>query len=214
MELSTPPPSGWNKIARKLGYTMAVVLGLLIIVFSVFAQRDIPIATMQLKYGNTSSKYMPLMGMQVHYRDEGNKLDSLPIILLHGTSSSLNTWDSVVCYLKSKRRVISLDLPAFGLTGPAPIEKYSFQYYSTFLDSFCYQLKINNCEVAGNSLGGGIAWHFALDFPNRVKKLVLIDAVGFPKKNEVLTYHNYAFTIEAFENKRIKQIKLSILPKA
>ena len=37
---------------------------------------------------------------------------------------------------------------------------------------------------------------------------------GFPKKNEVLTYHNYAFTIEAFENKRIKQIKLSILPKA
>ena len=37
---------------------------------------------------------------------------------------------------------------------------------------------------------------------------------GFPKKNEVLTYHNYAFTIEAFENKRIKQIKLSILPNA
>jgi gliding motility-associated protein GldE len=37
---------------------------------------------------------------------------------------------------------------------------------------------------------------------------------GFPKKNEVLSYHNYAFTIEAFENKRIKQIKLSILPKA
>ena len=37
---------------------------------------------------------------------------------------------------------------------------------------------------------------------------------GFPKKNEVLTYHNYAFTIEAFENKRIKQIKLSILPRA
>ena len=37
---------------------------------------------------------------------------------------------------------------------------------------------------------------------------------GFPKKNEVLTYHNYAFTIEAFENKRIKQIKLSIRPKA
>ena len=36
---------------------------------------------------------------------------------------------------------------------------------------------------------------------------------GFPKKNEVLTYLNYVFTIEAFENKRIKQIKLSILPK-
>lgn len=35
---------------------------------------------------------------------------------------------------------------------------------------------------------------------------------GFPKKNEIITYHNYAFTIEAFENKRIKQIKLSILP--
>ncbi len=173
-----------KKILKFLGYTICIVFLVLFISFLLIAEKDLPIEKLQPKYANQESHFLSMMGMQVHYRDEGNKQDSLPIILLHGTSSSLNTWDSVVYYLKNKRRVISLDLPAFGLTGPAPIEKYSFQYYSTFLDSFCYRLNLKNCAVAGNSLGGGIAWHFALDFPKRVKKLVLIDAVGFPKKNE------------------------------
>jgi pimeloyl-ACP methyl ester carboxylesterase len=58
------------------------------------------------------------MGMKVHYRDEGVANDTLPLILLHGMSSSLNTWDSVVIALKPHKRVISLDLPGFALTGP------------------------------------------------------------------------------------------------
>ena len=187
MDLSTPPPSGWNKIARKLGYTMAVVLGLLIIVFSVFAQRDIPIATMQLKYGNTSSKYMPLMGMQVHYRSLGDSNDHNPLVFIHGTSSSLHTWDSLTTLLLKQmphKRIISMDLPAFGLTGPSPENNYVAPYYPNFIDSFLSALHINKCILGGNSLGGSIAWQYAVAHPQKVSQLILLDAGGYPLKNE------------------------------
>lgn len=187
MDLSTPPPSGWNTIARKLGYTMAVVLGLLIIVFSVFAQRDIPIATMQLKYGNASSKYMPLMGMQVHYRSVGDSNDHNPLVFIHGTSSSLHTWDSLTTLLLKKmphKRIISMDLPAFGLTGPSPENNYIAPYYPNFIDSFLSALHINKCILGGNSLGGSIAWQYAVVHPQKVSQLILLDAVGYPLKNE------------------------------
>ena len=60
-----------NKIKRSLGYSVLSILVLLIVVFTVYGQRDIPVEKIKAKYGNTASKYMPLMGMQVHYRDEG-----------------------------------------------------------------------------------------------------------------------------------------------
>jgi pimeloyl-ACP methyl ester carboxylesterase len=148
------------------------------------AQKDIPREQLKSKYAKNPSQFMPLMGMQVHYRDEGNKLDSTPILLIHGTSSSLNTWDSLISYLPSNKRIIRLDMPAFGLTGPSPENKYSYKFYSDFLNAFLNQLEVKHSIIAGNSLGGGIAWHFALDYPHRVSQLILIDASGYPKKDE------------------------------
>lgn len=121
--------------------------------------------------------------MQVHYRDEGDPKDSVPLVLLHGMSSSLNTWDSVVLFMKDKKRLISIDLPAFGLTGPNPENEYSFAYYNRFLDSFFLQLNIKHCMIAGNSLGGAIAWEYTAANAGRVDKLILIDAAGYPSKN-------------------------------
>jgi pimeloyl-ACP methyl ester carboxylesterase len=127
---------------------------------------------------------MPIMGMKVHYRDEGVATDTLPLILLHGMSSSLNTWDSVVIALKPHKRVISLDLPGFALTGPSPENAYNFTYYSKFIDSFATRLKIKRFILAGNSMGGAISWNYALSSPSRLAKMILIDAAGYPKKEE------------------------------
>ncbi|MFN5034297.1 MAG: alpha/beta fold hydrolase, partial [Bacteroidota bacterium] len=125
-----------------------------------------------------------ILGMQVHYRDQGVQSDSVPLILLHGMSSSLNTWDSVVFYLANHRRVISLDLPGFGLTGPSPENMYNFDYYNKFIDSFTRRLQLTKFTLVGNSMGGSIAWNYALFNPAVVDKLVLIDAVGYPKRGE------------------------------
>jgi len=173
-----------KKLFKYLGYfLLTLLIGSSVILIAV-AQKDIPRAQLKSKYANSPSKFMPLMGMQVHYRDEGNKVDSMPVLLIHGTSSSLNTWDSLISYLPSNKRIIRLDMPAFGLTGPSPENKYSYTYYSDFLNAFLKELNVKQCIIAGNSLGGGIAWHFALDYPQEVAKLILIDASGYPKINE------------------------------
>ncbi|MDD2793487.1 MAG: alpha/beta hydrolase [Sediminibacterium sp.] len=172
-----------KKMLRLTGYLLATLLILVVILFAVFFQRDKTLEELKPIYTNHFSAFMPIMGMQVHYRDEGNKGDSTPLLLIHGMSSSLNTFDSVALILKKQRRVISIDMPAFGLTGPNPENKYSFAYYSLFLDSFLNRLQIPVCDIAGNSLGGGIAWQFAATHPERVRKLILIDASGYPVKN-------------------------------
>jgi pimeloyl-ACP methyl ester carboxylesterase len=172
-----------KKILKFLGYFLLTLIALVIVFLAVLFEKDIPVEKLKPKYTNTASRFMPLMGMQVHYRDEGNPNDSVPLILLHGMSSSLNTWDSVVLFIKENKRLISIDLPAFGLTGPNPSNEYSFAYYNRFLDSFFLQLNIKHCMIAGNSLGGAIAWEYTAANPQKVNKLVLIDAAGYPGKN-------------------------------
>lgn len=159
-------------------------VGLIVILLLIICERDRPVEELIPLYANKDSKFMPIMGMKVHYRDEGVATDTLPLILLHGMSSSLNTWDSVVIDLKQHRRVISLDLPGFGLTGPSPEMAYNFPYYSKFIDSFTTRLKIKRFILAGNSMGGAISWNYALQNPSRLAKMILIDAAGYPKKGE------------------------------
>ena len=118
--------------------------------------------------------------MNVHYRDEGNPLDTLPLVLIHGTGSSLHTYDAWTEALKSNRRVIRMDLPAFGLTGPFPNRDYSIEHYVAFVEQFLENRNIPRCILAGNSLGGQIAWAYTLAHSNRVAQLVLIDAAGYP----------------------------------
>jgi pimeloyl-ACP methyl ester carboxylesterase len=122
--------------------------------------------------------------MQVHYRVEGPASDTLPIVLIHGTSASLHTWDSLTLLLKDKKKIIRFDLPAFGLTGPNKENTYNAEVYNIFVDSVLEKLKVTSCIVAGNSLGGSIAWHYALYNIKRVQQLILLDASGYPKKNE------------------------------
>ena len=168
-----------KKFGKILLAIFALFLSMLLLIGLVFYRNDIPVAQLKLQYANSNSQFLPLMGMNVHFRDEGNKQDSVPIILIHGTSSSLLTWDSVVDHLKEKHRIIRMDLPAFGLTGPNPTRDYSFEFYTQFLDSFLQKLQIKKSIVIGNSLGGGIAWHYALAYPQKLSKLVLVDASGF-----------------------------------
>jgi pimeloyl-ACP methyl ester carboxylesterase len=106
-------------------------------------------------------------------------MDPEPIVLLHGTSSSLHTWDGWVQHLVPSRRVIRMDLPAFGLTGPHPNNDYAINAYVQFVSSVLKALNVHSFVLAGNSLGGHIAWSYALSKPLEVKKLILVDAAGY-----------------------------------
>jgi len=169
----------------KLFMKVAVLIfGLLLLILLLLGERDKPLKELTPIYTNFSSQFMSILGMQVHYRDQGVQTDSIPLILLHGMSSSLHTWDSVVYYLANNRRVISLDLPGFGLTGPSPENTYNFDYYNKFIDSFTHRLELTKFTLVGNSMGGSIAWNYSLYNAAAIAKLVLIDASGYPKKGE------------------------------
>ena len=113
-------------------------------------------------------------------RWEGPRSDPRPIVLLHGTSSSLHTWDGWAADLSQTRRVIRFDLPGFGLTGPSPDGIYSMERYVDFVTAMMEQLQVNRYVLGGNSLGGEIAWEAAVANPSRVEKLILVDAGGYP----------------------------------
>jgi pimeloyl-ACP methyl ester carboxylesterase len=149
----------------------------------VLYQPSISVEALKLKYGQAPSKYIQLQHMDVHFRDEGNQVDSIPMVLLHGTSSSLLTWEACVQQWKKEHRVIRMDIPAFALTGPHPNHDYSIDMYVSFLHEFLLKQNIQRCYLIGNSLGGLIAWHYAARYPTAVAKLVLIDAAGYPRTN-------------------------------
>lgn len=131
------------------------------------------------RWATPPSQFIGVDGMQVHIRDEGPRDDPEPIVLLHGTSSSLHTWDGWAHVLQEKHRVIRVDLPGFGLTGPTPDGDYRMPVYSHFVVSLLDTLKVHRAVLAGNSLGGYVAWKTAVDYPDRVSKLILVDAAGY-----------------------------------
>ena len=72
-----------------------------------------------------------------------------------------------------------MDLPGFGLTGPQPANDYSIEEYTRFVLRVADTLGVRQFIVAGNSLGGEIAWHVASAVPDRVQRLILVDAAGY-----------------------------------
>ena len=145
---------------------------------------DIPVAQLKVKYQKANSAFIDIDGVSVHYIMEGRMDDSLPIVFIHGTSASLHTWDTLSSLLKTNKKIIRFDLPAFGLTGPNRLNQYDFNFYNQFIDEFLLKLNVTQCIVAGNSLGGSIAWNYAIASPDKVKQLILLDASGYPKKDE------------------------------
>ncbi len=156
---------------------------ILLVIIAVFLikdfKSDIPVETLKTKYAVPPSQFMEVDGMQVHYRDEGNTADTVPLVLIHGTSSSLFTWDACTQVWKKNHRVIRFDLPAFALTGPNADNVYTYERYVDFVNNVLEKLHVKKCYLAGNSLGGAIAWQYTYSYPKKVQKLILIDAAGY-----------------------------------
>jgi len=168
---------------RMLKFLGAVAVVLLVVAgFTVVTNwaPDRPVASLKARWAPPPSQFVRVGGMDVHLRDEGPREDPLPIVLVHGTSASLHTWDGWVDTLKQRHRVIRVDLPGFGLTGPSPDGDYSLPAYARFIVQVMDRLNLQQVVLGGNSLGGAVAWKTAVDHPTRVARLVLVDSAGYP----------------------------------
>jgi pimeloyl-ACP methyl ester carboxylesterase len=173
-------------IARVLAAVVAAVL----IAFAVFCgvnwAPDRSVAELAGRWAPPPSQFVALDGMQAHVRDEGRRDDPEPLVLLHGTSASLHTWDGWVRALEGTRRVIRVDMPGFGLTGPAPDGNYSIDAYVRFVEALLEHYGLERCVLVGNSFGGRVAWETALADPARVRALILVDSAGYPIRSQAV----------------------------
>ena len=165
----------------------ALVVALLIamlVSWAVFRVPDRSVEELAPRWATPPSIFLDAVGLQVHLRDEGPRDDPTPILLLHGTGASLHTWDGWARRLTRDRRVVRFDLPGFGLTGPTPDSVYTIERYVETVIAVADELGIERFVLAGNSLGGYAAWATAVLHPDRVERLILVDAAGYPFQSQ------------------------------
>lgn len=127
-----------------------------------------------------TSKETTVFGQKIHYVEAGS---GPAVILLHGLGGSTQVWQMNITALAAKYHVFVPDQIGFGKSDK-PLVNYRIRTYVDFLDQFCKQLNIERATLVGNSMGGWIAAAFTASFPDRVDKLVLVDAAGYTPPKE------------------------------
>ena len=160
------------------------LVAVVLLVFAGFASvwaPDVPLESLTPRWAPAPSQFRTIDGVLTHLRDEGPRADTTPILLLHGTSASLHTWDGWTAALTAERRVIRADLPGYGLSGQFPSGE-SAARYTQWMRALLDSLGVQRVIVAGNSLGGRLAWELTVADTARVVGLVLVDASGYPSR--------------------------------
>lgn len=171
---------------RLLGCGVLALVGLVALVlvggYFVMKRGDIPYETLAAEYENSASRYQELPGgLIVHYRDEGVQTPGAPtLLLIHGFSASLHTWEEWRAILGDEFRIVSLDLPGHGLTRAPAGYQASVDGFSDVVAAFVQARGLSRFTLAGSSMGGHVAWQYALAHPDQVQGLILVDAAGWP----------------------------------
>jgi len=121
-----------------------------------------------------------LAGVAMHYYCAGRR--GTPLVLIHGLGSSAETWAALIPLLSKGYLVYAPDLPGFGKTPLAP-EGTNIKTHVLYLERFLDMLGYPRVTLVGNSLGGWIATRFAVEHPERVERLYLLDSAGLRREN-------------------------------
>ncbi|MHA6287650.1 alpha/beta fold hydrolase [Maricaulis sp. CAU 1757] len=135
-------------------------------------------AAMQSPWWGEADRLVELDGVTARVRVEG-PADADTVLMIHGFSHSLESWDGWAAALSADYRVVRMDLPGHALTGPDPLRRYSVEDTVEFTAALMDRLEIEQAHLVGNSLGGLVAWKLAQDWPQRVSSLVLVAPGGF-----------------------------------
>ena len=175
-----------------------------------FSVPDIPRADLEKKYASPETHFVTLPdGTRADWRERG-AASAPTLLLLHGSNASLLTWEPWSKALADTFHVVSVDLPGHGLTGAVPSGDYSQEGMAKFVGEFADKLGLKSFALAGNSMGGGVAARFAEENPQRVTKLILVDAGGLPVQST--GGQPLAFKIARMPG--VNRIMLSVTPRS
>ena len=170
----------WQRIVLSI---LAVLLLLILVGPFLVPVPEQPGLQTERELAEPDSQFIQVGDVTVHYKEAGQGADTF--ILLHGFGASVFSWREVLDDFAAYGRVIAYDRPAFGLTSrPMPGEWSGESPYSTdanveLLSGLMDALDIERATLVGNSAGGTVAAAFALKYPQRVERLILVSpAVG------------------------------------
>jgi pimeloyl-ACP methyl ester carboxylesterase len=167
---------------RALGAVIAVIALLAIGAWLWLRGPDIPYAVLESRYAGQGSAYVDAPdGLRLHYQVSG-PASAPTVVLLHGFGDSFTSWEHWLPVLSSDYRVITLDLPGHGLTRAPDGYVLSTDGLVQAVEDLAVGAKLEHFALAGNSLGGGVSWSYALKYPQRLTALILVDAAGWPQK--------------------------------
>ena len=196
---------------------LGILLSLVFFLLLLF-RNDISEEKIINKYSYPESHFIEVDGVNLHVRFMG-KGD--PVFLIHGSFSSLHTWDDWQREMSPYFMTISVDLPGHGLTGPDELQRYSIEDYGQFILRLAEKLSINRFHLAGNSMGGAVALQVASTRPDQVLSLNLIDSSGAPKpvkrslesSSESSARGGGAWVFQLLENPLFSKVLLKCTPK-
>lgn len=130
-------------------------------------------------------RFVQVQGVNIHYEAYAGSGET--VVLLHGFGSSTYTWREVIPVLQQAGlRVYALDIKGSGWSEKPIPSDYSPEGLTRSVLDWMDVMGIERCILGGNSLGGGISLMVALEAPERVQALVLLDAAGYPKTKPFL----------------------------
>ncbi len=135
--------------------------------------------------GQETSRFASTAMMALHYHEagpgDGGQADAPPVVLLHGGGPGASAWSNFGANLPvfaARFRTLMLDQPGFGQSDAPAVEGNYFTFAARALASLLDELGIDRVHLVGNSLGGGTAIRFALNYPERAGRLVLMGPGG------------------------------------
>lgn len=174
---------------------MKKIITLLTIVFAAFrsnGQQTTP----------SASGYAPVNGIKVYYEVYGA---GKPIVLLHGAFYTIGmNWSQLIPELSKTRKVIAIEMQGHGHTEYSE-RKLSVATLAKDVEGVMDYLKIDSADVAGYSMGGSVAYEFAIQSPKRLKKLVIISST-YKSSGWLPVVNNgfKGFKVEFFDNTPLK----------
>src|SRR5215210_2714603 len=161
-----------NTLARRLLLALALMISLSAVAYAQDQSAAQRASTPQIP--GVAEKFVTVYGARIHYMEAGS---GPVVILLHGLGADWTSWAATIGPLAQSYRVIAPDQVGFGASDK-PLIGYRVGTLVDFLDRFYQELGIQKASLVGNSLGGWTAAAFAIAHPEKVDRLVLVDAAG------------------------------------
>ena len=142
-----------------------------------FADKRLTLESLRQKYGDPDGRIAEIGGVEVYYKDQG---EGPAILMIHGSRSTLRTWDRVAPELLDRYRVIRYDLPPNGLSGPVSDEAVNRLEPADLAAGLLDHAGVRQVTCVGVSSGGTTCMYLAATYPDRVNRLIMSNSPSDP----------------------------------